>query len=546
MTQGQVLLAATLALPLALLAVCAFAPAQRAERVCLAIAPIPALAAALLVPAGTVLKLPAALLGLTFVLDRPGALLLGTAALLWIAAGIYAGVYSRASAHDKRFTVWWLATLTGSLGVFIVADLPGFYLFFTIVSLAAYWLVVDDGTPSARRAGAVYVAFALLGEAFLLLALVLLATAAPDNSLLIRDAVAAIAHSPMRDPILTLLILGLGVKIGLVPLHVWMPLTYTAAPIPVAAVLSGAAVKAGVIGLIRFLPFDSALPGWGEALVALGLLSTFYGVGIGITQSNPRTVLAYSSVSQMGVIATLLGMGVATGDSNVPLLAAFYALHHVLVKGGLFLALGVAEQGKARSLWPVLLPAAIIALGLGGLPLTGGAIAKLAIKPPLGDGMIGALAMLSAATSTLLMLHFLQRMRMRIGSEHGQPAPVSARLVLPWLAIALAALVLPWALYPSVADAPWSEALTPKALWESLWPVLVGGLLAAALHRWGRLLPSIPAGDVLAAGGSVAGMGRKLAAGMERIDWHLRQWPVAGMLFLILTVTLVATMLAGR
>ena len=87
---------------------------------------------------------------------------------------------------------------------------------------------------------------------------------------------AALSASPWRAAILTLLILGFGAKIGLVPFHVWMPLAYRAAPIPAAAVLSGAAVKAGVIGLIRFLPLDAAMPGWGEALAAaravLGLL----------------------------------------------------------------------------------------------------------------------------------------------------------------------------------------------------------------------------------------------------------------------------------
>jgi formate hydrogenlyase subunit 3/multisubunit Na+/H+ antiporter MnhD subunit len=96
-------------------------------------------------------------------------------------------------------------------------------------------------------------------------------------------------------------------------------------------------VKAGVIGLIRFLPFDSELPGWGEALAAAGLFSAFYGVAVGITQPNPKAVLAYSSVSQMGLLAAVLGMGVAAGDSGVPHAAAFYATNHILVKGGLFL-----------------------------------------------------------------------------------------------------------------------------------------------------------------------------------------------------------------
>jgi multicomponent Na+:H+ antiporter subunit A len=209
--------------------------------------------------------------------------------------------------------------------------------------------------------------------------------------------VAALPGSPWRDAALALTIAGFGLKIALVPMHGWMPLAYTAAPIPAATELSGAAVKAGVIGLIRFLPFESALFGWGEALAVLGLFSAFYGVAIGITQQNPKTVLAYSSISQMGVIAAVLGMGLAAADKGTALDVAFYAAHPVLVKGALFLAIGVAAASSARRLWRVLPLAVVLALSLGGLPLTGGALAKLAVKAPLGDGVVGSLATVSAA-----------------------------------------------------------------------------------------------------------------------------------------------------
>src|SRR5271169_3636634 len=179
------------------------------------------------------------------------------------------------------------------------------------------------------------------------MAFVFMAAATPGSSLLIRDAVAALPTSPWLHAALALLILGFGLKIGLAPLHVWMPLAYTAAPIPAAAVLSGAAVKAGVI-FIRFLPFEPARPGWGGALAAAGLFTGFYGVAIGITQSNPKTVLAYSSVSQMGFIATVLGMGQAAGNGGVAMDAAFYAAHHLLVKGALFLAVGVVGLTGSR------------------------------------------------------------------------------------------------------------------------------------------------------------------------------------------------------
>src|SRR5215813_6251258 len=324
----------------------------------LAPAPVPALAAALLAPAGTTLVLPEPPFRMTLELDVPGAMLLGVAALLWIVAGAYASIYLRGDPNAGRFAEWWLLTLTGSLGVFIAADLVSFYLTYSVVSLAAYGLIVHDGTPASLRAGINYVALAVLGEAFLLMAFVFMAASTPDSSLLIRDAVAALPSSPWRHAVLALLILGFGLKIGLVPGHVWMPLAYSAAPLPAAAVLSGAAVKAGVIGFIRFLPLGVAMPEWGAALATVGLFSAFYGVVIGITQENPRTVLAYSSVSQMGLLAAALGMGLAAGEPGVALGASFSAAHHMLAKGGLFLAIGVAAITGPR-LWPVLIPAAV-------------------------------------------------------------------------------------------------------------------------------------------------------------------------------------------
>jgi formate hydrogenlyase subunit 3/multisubunit Na+/H+ antiporter MnhD subunit len=540
LTGGELLLGVSLILPLAMLAACAVPELRERMPALLPFAPLPALAAALLAPNGSTLVLPDALFGLAFVLDRPAAMLLGTAALLWIAAGVYARAYLRGNPNSGSFAVWWLMTLTGSVGVFIAADLVSFYLFFTAVSLAAYGLVVFDDTPSARRAANVYVSLAVLGEAFLIMGFVLLAAGSSGGSLLIRDAVTALSASPWRDTALAFLILGFGLKIGLVPFHIWMPSTYTAAPMPAAAVLSGAAVKAGVIGFIRFLPFDIAMPGWGEALAAVGFLSAFYGVAIGVTRSNPKTVLAYSSISQMGVLAAVLGMGLATGDTSASAAGAFYAVHHILVKGGLFLAVGVAALTNARNLWRVLLPAAVLALGLGGLPLTGGALAKLATKAPLGDGIPGTLGTLSAIASSMLMAHFLRCLAASASQNSETTAP--AGLALAWLATALAAVAVPWALYPATNVS--YDPLAIGVLWDALWPVLAGVALAAALWRWQHFPP--PERDLLPAEGPALRAAQKLGVTMERADWYLQQWPVAGMLFLALTMIMAGAMLIGR
>jgi formate hydrogenlyase subunit 3/multisubunit Na+/H+ antiporter MnhD subunit len=383
-------------------------------------------------------------------------------------------------------------------------------------------------------------AFAILGEAFLLLAFAMLAAGEPHGSLRIPDVVAALPGSPWRDAALALLIAGFGAKMGLVPLNGWMPLAYAATPIPAAAVLSGAGVKAGVIGLIRFLPLGVPLAAWGEALAVVGFATASYGVLVGITQENPKAVLAYSSVSQMGVIAAALGMGLAAGDASAPALVAFYAANHALVKGALFLAVGVfAARGVRPGVWSLL--ALTLALSLAGLPLTGGALAKAASKPLFGYGLAATLAALSSAGSALLMLHFVSRLPLswRYGATESPTA-----LVRFWPAAALGALLLPYGLYPFVGDL--SDALSLSKLWDGLWPVIVGALLALGLARAADRLPRIPIGDAIAP--IEAAFDRSLGAGalFDRLDAAFRRWPAAGLALLAIVLALVyATAGAG-
>ncbi len=529
---AQALLVATVALPAAMLLACLSPRLRERMALLLGLAPLPGLAAALLAPDSELVLDQTRQIGLA--LDPPAALLLGVAALLWSAAGIYAGSYMRGAGRG-RFEVWWLVTLTGSLGVFIAADLATFYLAFGFASLAAWGLVVHDGTPRAQRAGEIYLILAVFGEICLLIAFALLATAEPGESLAIREVVAVLPDSRWRGLTLGLLIAGFGLKMGLVPLHVWLPLAHPAAPMPASAVLSGVIVKAGVIGLIRFLPVDVPLPDWSGALATVGLLTAYGGVALGITQRNPKTVLAYSTVSQMGLVAAVLGMGLAAGgDANMA--AAFYAAHHVLAKGALFLAVGVAAATGARLLWPVLLPVAVLALGFGGLPLTGGYLAKLAVKDTLGGGVVGLLATLAGAGSTLLMLHFVGRLRRLAAPERG--ATAAAGLVLPWLAVALAAVALPWVLFLTTGMGSLAEAFAPAALWAALWPVLVGAALAAVLHHWAERVPRVPEGDVVMLAAPLGRAGFAVGAAFERAEGVLRQWSVAGISLLALLLVL--------
>ncbi len=530
---ASVLLVAAPAWPLLLLVSCLTRGARDRMTGLLWLAPLPALAAAAWAEGAPAVVLDWRLARITLALDLPAALLLGAASLLWIAAGAYARTYLRGRPDAERFAVFWLLTLTGSIGVFICVDIAGFFLSYCLVSLAAWGLVVHAETPRAWRAGGVYVAFAILGETLLLMGLVLLAASTPGERLLIRDAVAALPGSPWRGVIPGLLIAGFGAKIALLPLHVWMPLTYRAAPIPAAAVLSGAGVKAGVIGLIRFLPLSIPLPFWGDALIVIGLAGAYWGVVIGITQDHPKTVLAYSSISQMGFIAALFGAALAAGEGSAATPIAFYAVCHVLVKGSLFLAAGVAAAEKRRRNLLVLLPAGILGLGLAGLPLTGLGLGKLAVKAILGGGAAGLLGTLAAAGTTLLMLHFLARLA---ASETGQTARAPSGLLIPWLTMAVAGVVLPWVWYGTATGGALSDVLKPGALWSGLWPVLIGIALALLLQR--SRLPRIPEGDVIAMGGGIARAATECGAVLERADGVVRQWPISGLLLLLVAMSL--------
>ncbi|WP_395666116.1 proton-conducting transporter membrane subunit [Methylocella sp.] len=524
------LLAAAYGAPLVLALACAVPGLRRLALALAPYAPVPALLAAL--DALTLGRIAARtpLLGLNFYLDAPGAVLMAAAAALWIAAGVAAGPL-RAGDNGLRFTIGWLLTLAGGMGVFAATDLVTFYFVFALVSLPAYVLITHDGSARALRAGVVAIAFALFGEAILLLGLALLAAGEPSGSLYIADVMAALPDSPFAAPAVALTVAGLAMKMALPPMHGYLPLAYTAAPPAAAAALSAAGVNAGVIGLIRFVPFETGLPGLSEALTAAGLFAAFYGVALGLLQRNPKTILAYSSVSQMGVLAAVVGMGLSAEDPAALIQTAFYGANHLLVKGALFLGVGAAAARGGRRVL-ILAPAILLALNLGGLPLTGGGLAKLAVKDTLGSFVVGWLAAFSAAGTTLLMLHFAGRLA---SVEAEAPAAGRRRAELGWFSAVAAAVFLPYLFFPIVGQ-PIDAAFAPAALVDGLWPVLLGAALAFALRRAGDALPHVPPGDLVVVEEAGVMALARVGAMVERAEYAMRRWPAAAMALVALIV----------
>jgi formate hydrogenlyase subunit 3/multisubunit Na+/H+ antiporter MnhD subunit len=387
------------------------------------------------------------------------------------------------------------------------------------------------------------------------------------------------AQAPGRELMLALFLLGFGIKVGALPLHVWLPLAHPAAPTPASAILSGAIIKAGLLGWMRFLPLGvMAFPAWGAGCIAVGLAAAFYGVLAGLPQRHPKTVLAYSSISQMGLMTVAIGCGLLAPAAwpVVSVVAGMYALHHALAKGALFLGVGVAA-GRLDTPWKrglvgggLLLPA----LALAGAPFTSGAAAKVSIKavtamtPSDWPALLETLLPWSAMGTTLLMGRFVMLVWPR-------PAPQASRLAsglwLPWalllLSTAVGVFAWPWPGHMM----PLSEAFSSKGMWEASWPIGIGALIVSGVWGWSRWRGwrcawQIPAGDILmplyrcmavarrnarvtSLTGGVHQVTKPLPARVAMAPWctkltrgeqRLASWRVGGMLFLLLTATLLA------
>ncbi len=514
-----------LALP-AILAVLLLVPGtHRRVRAIWPLAPLPALALALATPVGWQVEVPWLLLGAIFGLDAKQQVMLLFIAPLWAVAAFYARGYHARDPRRRRFFAFFLITMTGNLGLLLSRDIVSFYFFFVVMNFAAYGLVVHSETAEARRAGLVYIVLVVTGEALILPAIWY--TAAQSGSLALAGAPAAVAAMPQSDLVIACLLLGFGIKAGALPLHVWLPLAHPVAPTPASAVLSGAMIKAGLLAWLHFLPLgEAALPVWSNLVITMGLLAAFYGVAIGIAQDQPKTLLAYSSISQMGLITIAVGVGIGsqTAWPAAQAGALAYAFHHGLAKGALFLGVGVvenaaSERARRLALWLLLLPA----LALAGAPFTSGALAKVALKDAVAAGPLAwapwldLLLPVAAVGTTLLMARF--HLLMRRAEAHA--AGARARLLWgSWLVLLAAVALLTW-LPPVGSIELIAHTFEPYALWAALWPVLLGGVVVAvAVIAGERLGPiarlRIPAGDLLvpalALGRAGYALGLRLAA----------------------------------
>ncbi|MBK7724415.1 MAG: NADH-quinone oxidoreductase subunit M [Dehalococcoidia bacterium] len=275
------------------------------------------------------------------------------------------------------------------VGVFVSLDFLLFFLFWELELFPMFLLIAVWGSGRKEYSATKFVLYTIAGSAFMLVGILTLAFAGDTFDIRLLSEEGRIA-----DPLIPLgwvfffLFIGFAVKLPIVPLHTWLPDAHGDAPTAVSVMLAGVLLKMGGYGLIRMcvtmLPDQAAE--WDVWFAAIGAFSVLYGAFITLRQTDVKRLIAYSSVSHMGLV--LLGIG-ALGDTGLTG-AAYQMLAHGLITGLMFVMVGLMYErthpreiarlgGLARQM--PLITTGLVFAGFGslGLPAMAGFIAEVTV-----------------------------------------------------------------------------------------------------------------------------------------------------------------------
>jgi multicomponent Na+:H+ antiporter subunit A len=411
-------------------------------------------------------------LTLSFNLDGLGLLF----ALLITAIGalvmLYASRYLAGHAQAGRFYAFLFAFMGAMLGVALSDNILTLFVFWELTGFTSFLLIGFDHERQEARAAAVQALIVTgAGGLALLAAGVLLLDVAGTTSLAMmassRDAI--VAH-PLYATIAALVLAAAFTKSAQVPFHFWLP-NAMAAPTPVSAYLHSATmVKAGVYLVARMTPILGATTVWTTAVTVAGAATMVVGAYRSTQETDLKRILAYSTVSALGVLTMLIGIGTREAIGA----ALVYLVAHAGYKGALFLVAGAIDHetgtrditrlaGLRRTMPITALAGGVAALSMAGVPLTLGFVAKDAAYDALileGSGWLVALTVLASVLLGLagLLAGVLPfRGAPAEGHAHEPPWP----LWLPPLTLAAASVAV--GLAPSLLNATLSAAATATA-----------------------------------------------------------------------------------
>ena len=243
----------------------------------------------------------------------------------------------------KGYYMVMLVLESAMLGVFMAQDWSLFYLFWEFTLIPLFFLIDRWGGRRKHQASLNFVLYTMGGSVFMLISLLVVFDAIPGHSFYMKDVASGALELPRDTQVLIFLgfLVGFGVKMPIFPLHGWLPLAHVEAPSPVSILLSGVLLKMGSYGLIRaatMLP--EAVRALQGLLAGLALFSLIYGGLLAWRQTDMKAMIAYSSVSHMGIVL----LGIATMNVAGLSGAMMQMVAHGLVAGALFLLIGLLYE----------------------------------------------------------------------------------------------------------------------------------------------------------------------------------------------------------
>ncbi len=330
------------------------------------------------------------------------------------------------------FYALFLLAMAGLMGIVLTGDAFNVFVFLEISSLSTYALIAHGRKRAALLSSFRYLIMGTLGATFYLIGIGLLYIMTGTlNMVDLADRIPDVADTNAVRAAFAFIVIGIGLKLALFPLHRWLPGAYTNAPSAVTIFLAATATKVAVYVLLRMvftvfgLEFALSMP-YREVFFVLGTLGILFASISAIDQPNVKRMLAYSSVAQIGYIALAISLvsvdGVAAGLVHI--------FNHALMKGALFMAaaaiiyrLGADRiedlAGLARSMPWTMLAFVLAGLSMIGVPLTAGFISKWAlIAASINQG--NWIAVIVVLVGSLLALLYIGRVA---EAAYLKPAP---------------------------------------------------------------------------------------------------------------------------
>ena len=326
----------------------------------------------------------------------------------------------------RNFAIAIFALMGAMNGTFLAADAVLFFFFFEAMVFPAAVLIAGFGGKERRKAAMTFAIYTLVGSAPMMVALWYLVSVA-DNSLVLSLAV-ALQNLPasMQTTLLVCFLLAFMVKTPIFPFHGWQAITYAEAPAPLSSILTGAMSKAGVFGFIAWiLPIFPLSMELVDAMLWLGLLTAVYGALMALRATDGKKLLAYSSMSHLGLaVAGVFSLSESMLPAVLVLLVA-----HGLCAGAQFYLMGIAERfagtrdieqlGGLASKNPVFSSAfGFIAVLSLAVPGTAGFVGEFTVLMSLWD--MGPLPALAASLCLILSAAYVLRFVQKV--IFGKPA----------------------------------------------------------------------------------------------------------------------------